>query len=147
MLKRGLGAIGTALFLLSLVGPSDAATPKNANGVWLTESKKAHVEIYDCGDKLCGKIVWLKEPNDEQGNPKVDKENSDESKRILPLMGSNMISDMVRASSKLWKDGEIYNAEDGKTYSSKMEMIDDKTLEVSGCVFIICKDQTWLRVE
>ncbi len=144
MLKWNLLAIGAVLYLLTGAG---AASAKSANGVWLTESKKAHVRIYDCDGKLCGKIVWLKEPNDQNGNPKVDKENSDETKRSAPLLGSNMISGMVRSSSNLWEDGEIYDAKDGKTYSSKMKLKDDETLEVSGCVFIFCKNQIWLRVE
>jgi|FLOH01.1.fsa_nt_gi uncharacterized protein (DUF2147 family) len=144
MFKWGIGAFCAVMGLVSVTG---AANAKDADGVWLTESKKAHVQIYDCDSKLCGKIIWLKEPTDDNGNPKLDVENADEAKRSLPLMGSNMISGMVRASSKLWKDGEIYNAEDGKTYSSKMELVDDKTLEVSGCVFFFCKDQIWVRVE
>ncbi len=144
MLKSVMLFIGAVFYLMTMNG---AASAKDVKGVWLTESKKAHVRIYDCGSELCGKIIWLKEPNDENGKPKVDKENSDKSKRALPLLGSNMISGMVKASSKLWKDGEIYNAEDGKTYSSKMNLTDDKTLEVSGCVFFFCKDQIWLRVE
>ncbi|HER26473.1 MAG TPA: DUF2147 domain-containing protein [Rhodospirillales bacterium] len=144
MQKRILGALAAVFVMASMAGTGLA---KEAKGVWLTESKKAHVQIYDCGSKLCGKIIWLREPNDENGKPKVDVENAKESKRSLPLMGSNMISGMVRASSKLWNDGEIYNAEDGKTYSSKMEMTDDKTLEVSGCILFFCKAQTWVRVK
>jgi len=144
MLKRGLLAI---VFVFGLTALGVNANANEAKGVWLTESKKAHVEIYDCAPKLCGKIVWLKEPNDKDGNPKVDVNNSDASKRSEPLMGSNMISGMARASSDLWKDGEIYNAEDGKTYASKMELEDEKTLKVSGCVFVFCKAQTWKRVE
>jgi len=144
MSKFGLTAIAL-VFGLATLGTS--ANANEAKGLWLTESKKAHVKIYDCASKLCGKIVWLKEPNDKDGNPKVDVNNSDASKRSEPLMGSNMISGMAKASSVLWNDGEIYNAEDGKTYASKMELKNEKTLKVSGCVFIFCKTQTWQRVE
>jgi len=144
MVNWGKAATGAFLCLAALAGTAHA---KDATGVWLTESKKAHVQIYECGSKLCGKIVWLKEPNDENGDPKLDGENSDEAKRSAPLLGSSMISGMVKASSNLWNDGEIYNAEDGKTYSSKMQLEDDKTLKVSGCVFIFCKNQTWIRIQ
>ena len=144
MLKWGLVATGVLLCLVIL---AETASAKNAKGVWLTESKKAHVQIYDCGSKLCGKIVWLKEPNDENGNPKVDKENTDEAKRSVPLLGSNMISGMIKASSDLWKEGQIYDAEDGKTYDSRMQLKDNETLKVSGCIFFFCKAQIWLRVE
>jgi uncharacterized protein (DUF2147 family) len=44
-------------------------------GTWVTGTGKGHVEIYKQGDRYFGKIVWLKEPNNEQGTPKVDKKN------------------------------------------------------------------------
>jgi len=31
-------------------------------GVWATEGATSHVKIDECGGKLCGAIVWLKEP-------------------------------------------------------------------------------------
>jgi len=137
-----LGAFGL-LAALTLSFAAQAGSPK---GIWLTESKKAHVEVYDCGDKLCGKIVWLKEPLNDKGLPKLDDKNEDETLRSKPLMGQNMISNMVADGENAWDDGTIYNAEDGKTYSSEMNMPNDKTLNVSGCVLFFCKEQVWTRV-
>ncbi len=139
--------IGGALALTALTFMSATAQAAEPTGVWLTESKAAHVEIYPCEQKLCGKVVWLKEPNDENGKPKLDKLNQDEKKRSLPIMGSVMIAGMVAQGGNEWEDGTIYNAEDGKTYSSEMVLVDDKTLKVSGCVLFFCKEQTWTRVQ
>lgn len=47
----------------------------------------------------------------------------------------------------VWDDREIYNPEDGETYDSEMEVIDADTVKVSGCVWFICKTQTWKRLE
>ena len=33
-------------------------------GTWLNQEKAAKVEIYQQGEKFFGKIVWLKEPNE-----------------------------------------------------------------------------------
>ncbi len=44
-----------------------------ALGTWVTGTGKGHVQLYKQGNKYYGKIVWLQEPNDEQGKPKVDK--------------------------------------------------------------------------
>ncbi len=142
MLKKLIGGtLGiAALALISTSAQSEAT------GVWLTESKGAHVQIYACDSKLCGKVVWLKEPNDENGKPKMDKHNEDESKRTLPIMGSVMIADMVFQGGNEWEDGTIYNAEDGNTYSSDMVLVDEKTLKVSGCVLFFCTTQIWTRV-
>lgn len=40
-------------------------------GKWLNEDKDARIEIYKEGNSYFGKIVWLKEPNEEDGTPKV----------------------------------------------------------------------------
>ena len=144
MLKK---LIGGALAVAALALTTAAAQAAEPTGVWLTESKGAHVQIYPCEQKLCGKVVWLKEPNDENGKPKVDKLNEDEAKRTLPIMGSVMIAGMEAQGGNEWEDGTIYNAEDGKTYSSEMVLVDDKTLKVSGCVLFFCKEQTWTRVQ
>ena len=31
-------------------------------GIWKTETGEAKVEIFMCGEKICGKIIWLKNP-------------------------------------------------------------------------------------
>ncbi len=118
----------------------------DVRGVWLVQSGNAHVKIDDCGDKLCGSIVWLKEPLDENGKEKLDKENEDEALRTRKIMGLPMLKDFVADGENAWDDGSIYNAEDGKTYSSEMQLKDANTLEVKGCVLFFCKSQTWTRV-
>ena len=46
----------------------------------------------------------------------------------------------------VWRDGKIYNPENGKTYRSVLKPAGPDTLKVSGCVFIFCETQTWKRV-
>jgi uncharacterized protein (DUF2147 family) len=40
-------------------------------GSWFNQEKDGVVEIYKSGSTYSGKIVWMKTPNDENGNPKV----------------------------------------------------------------------------
>jgi uncharacterized protein (DUF2147 family) len=47
----------------------------------------------------------------------------------------------------VWSDGQVYNAEDGKTYSGKITPVGTDQLKLRGCVFFpLCKTQTWTRV-
>lgn len=39
------------------VGPGDVL------GSWKTDGGDSQLELFQCGDKICGKIVWLKVPN------------------------------------------------------------------------------------
>lgn len=125
-----------------------AGAMADPRGVWLTPGGKSRVEIAPCGDKLCGKIVWLAEPNNAQGQPKRDFENKDESLRSRPILGLPLLTGFPQEPDDgAWDDGEIYNPEDGKTYSSKLEMEGADTLKVKGCVFIFCQTQRWKRVK
>ncbi len=116
-------------------------------GRWLTAGGKSQVEIAPCGDRLGGRIVWLKEPLDEDGKPKRDVKNKDESLRQRPILGLPLLQGFKRLEDGSWGEGSIYNPEDGDTYRSQMRLVGDDELQVEGCVFIFCKAQTWKKVK
>ena len=136
-----------ALFALVLLSAPALADP-SALGVWATEEEKSHVEIYTCGEQLCGRIIWLNEPLNEAGTEKLDINNEDESMRERPIVGLEILTSFVAAGEDKWKKGRIYNPEDGDTYKCKMELKDPNTLKVRGFVgiSILGKTQTWTRV-
>jgi uncharacterized protein (DUF2147 family) len=116
-------------------------------GNWLTASGKAIVQIYKSDAKYNGKIFWLKTPNNEEGKPKMDKNNPDKAKQTNPLMGLNMLKGFVFNKNQ-WEDGTIYDPENGKTYSCKITYRDGK-LDLRGFIGIslIGRTQTWTKVE
>jgi uncharacterized protein (DUF2147 family) len=135
----------SAIICLAAVTPACAADP---HGNWLTENGRATVAIVDCGAALCGKIVALKEPIDPAtGKPKTDSNNSDAAKRTRPLIGVQIVIDMKPDSAAGRWLGQVYNAEDGKTYKGSITLVDAKTLNLQGCALggLICKTQTWTR--
>jgi uncharacterized protein (DUF2147 family) len=115
-------------------------------GKWLTEEGKGHVVFENCGSRLCGKIVWLKEPKDAAGKPLVDGLNEDQSLRGRPIIGLKL-TELEANGSGTWK-GVIYNPEDGKSYKAEAAIQKDGSLLVKGCVLggLLCDDQTWTRV-
>lgn len=117
-------------------------------GTWLTGSQKAAVTVYKTGDKYFGKISWLKNPNDENGKAKVDKNNQDDKKKTAPLMGLNLLKDFVFDGETKWEKGTIYDPENGKTYSCKITMVDNDKLDVRGFVGIsmLGRTQVWIRI-
>ncbi len=139
--------IGIMAITLATIFIPKAATA-DVIGIWETVEGKSHVEITSCGgDKFCGKIIWLKEPNDEKGKPKVDINNQDEKLRSRPIIGINLLNGLEKTGEQEWDDGSIYNPEDGNTYSSEMRLKGADILEVEGCVLFICKKQIWNRVK
>jgi uncharacterized protein (DUF2147 family) len=141
---RILALAGAATALLA-AAPAQAADP---NGTWLTEGGKSHVRIANCGGAICGRIVWLKEPNDpETGKPKTDKRNADAGKQSRPMIGVEIVLSMKPSGADKWT-GQVYNAEDGKTYSGSVTMEGASALKLEGCALggLVCKSQSWTRV-
>jgi len=116
-------------------------------GLWFNHEKDSKIEIYKNGDKYYGKIVWLEEPNEEDGTPKIDDENPDEKLQNRPIMGLNILTDFVYDGDDTWEDGEIYNPRDGKTYSCYLELLSEERLKVRGFIGIslIGKTNYWTR--
>ncbi|USG59472.1 DUF2147 domain-containing protein [Sneathiella marina] len=141
--------LNKGLFFAAVVSLSLLASKAYADvtGTWSTVEGKSHVKIEPCGDKFCGKIVWLKEPNNAEGKPKKDINNTDEALRGRPILGMELLNGFSPESKTEWDDGTIYNPEDGKTYSSTLTIAKSGELEVEGCVLFICKTQVWKKVE
>ena len=109
---------------------------------------KAHVEIFSCGENLmCGKVVAVNVTKKADGAPDLDTLNKDKSLRSRTILGIQLISNMKFKKDGIWTRGKIYNPEDGNTYSSSMRMIDNDTLKLNGCVFILCKSEIWIRIK
>jgi uncharacterized protein (DUF2147 family) len=140
--------ISTAAILSATLLWACPARAVDLFGNWLTENGRSRVRIADCGGALCGTIVWLKEPNDpETGRPKTDKNNADAGKRARPLVGVPIVLGMKPSGTDKWS-GQVYNAEDGKTYSGNITAQGPNALKLEGCALggLICKGQTWTRV-
>lgn len=133
----GMG-VGLAAMLVAVEGQAQQVT-----GAWSTG--KARVRIADCGGALCANVTALNEPNDENGQPKTDKNNANASLRSRRIVGISILSGMKPAGDNVWK-GSIYNPEDGKTYSASMTLAGN-ALKVQGCALggLICKTQNWSR--
>jgi uncharacterized protein (DUF2147 family) len=133
-----------AVALVALTGSSALAA--DPSGTWLTQGGASRIKLADCGGALCGTIVWLKEPNDEAGKPKTDKNNSDAAKRGRPLVGVQIVLSMKPAGADKWS-GQVYNAEDGKTYSGNLTFSGGNSLQLQGCALggLVCKGQTWTK--
>jgi uncharacterized protein (DUF2147 family) len=86
-------------------------------GTWYNEEKSSTITIEeDSNGRYSGKITWLEEPN-ENGKPKVDKDNPDTRLKERPLMGLIIVENFRYDSGKSqWIEGRIYDPKNGKTY-------------------------------
>tara|TARA_B100000579_G_C22283425_1_gene599325 strand:- start:34 stop:423 length:390 start_codon:yes stop_codon:yes gene_type:complete len=118
-------------------------------GKWLEEKKQSHIEIYKTlNNTYDGKIVWLAEPLNEEGNIKTDTKNPDIKLRDQNIEGLVIIKDLEYLDSNEWGNGNIYDARSGKTYSLNAKLKDKNTLFMRGYIgfSLIGKTTTWQRV-
>jgi uncharacterized protein (DUF2147 family) len=133
MNKAILAAFG--LSLLALPAQAQSADP---SGTWLTQSGDTRVRIARCGAEYCGTIA--------ASTYQKDTNNADPKLRERNIVGVRMIWDLRPEGDGY--TGQLYNPQDGKTYTGKLKVTSPKTLQLSGCVFggLICKSQTWTKV-
>ncbi|MBV5264305.1 DUF2147 domain-containing protein [Pinisolibacter aquiterrae] len=116
-----------------------SASAGEATGVWMRSSGTSKIRIDKCGAALCGTVVWEKSPRKDIYNP-------DAAKRDEPITGRRILLGMKPSGEDKWK-GEVYNAEDGKTYTGYITLTAPDQLKLQGCVLggLICKSDTWSR--
>ena len=125
---------------LSAIGmaPALAADP---TGDWRVAEGVANVRVAECNGSMWGVIAWEQEPGGH------DEHNPDVSKRARLTLGMPVLIDMKKKSGADQWEGEVYNAKDGKTYSSTIKPIGADKLEIQGCVLgFLCGGETWTRV-
>lgn len=133
------------LAMLLAMTPARAETRGGPEGIWLTQAGDAKVRVSRCGAGICGVVVWLKEPIDPQtGKPQLDDKNSNPALQRRPIIGLTLFSGMRPVGPNQWS-GQIYNADDGKTYASKISVSGSGTLKVEGCVGTLCGGEEWRR--
>jgi uncharacterized protein (DUF2147 family) len=135
-----IAALGAALTL------SAAAQAADPTGVWINDKGDTKVRVSRCGAALCGTVAWLGKPTDASGQPKTDRHNPDVAKRHRRLIGLPVLLGMQPAGGDRWS-GHIYNADDGKTYVSRVTLANANSMQVQGCVLggLLCKSMTWTR--
>ena len=135
-------AAATSLFV------STAAHAISPAGVWLSADGRVKVRVTECQGALCGRVIWLKEPNDPQtGAPRTDKLNPDASKRDRRMIGLNVVQGLKPQGENKWA-GPIYNADEGKSYHVDATLVSARKIALKGCMLgVLCKVQTWTRVD
>ena len=116
-------------------------------GTWRMTNGKVTVRVSQCGAGMCARVVALKKPRDDEGRPRVDKENPNPALRQRPVIGLTVLSNMKARGKGRWS-GTIYNPDDGNTYSSAIQITGPSTMKVNGCVAgVLCKSTKFIRVD
>ncbi len=116
-------ALATA-FTLASAGSAFAGSPY---GTWVRPSTGTKVNFYECGGKLCAKIVAVK----------------DASKK--GTVGTVIMSGAAKTGDNKW-EGDLLNTENGNTYSGYVTLTGGG-LKLQGCALggLVCTGETWQK--
>ena len=154
-MNQSLFTLGSLFLFMFLLAPSgsfaDEAEKLNADasvsGVWLSQEGDGLIEVsIDEKGELIGVIApGIGDPN------KKDTKNPDESLRDRTIMGSKIMWGFkpVNDQKTKWKDGTIYDPNNGKTYSCKLKLDEDGKLNIRGYIGISLFGRTaiWTRYQ
>ncbi|MEQ1491631.1 MAG: DUF2147 domain-containing protein [Terricaulis sp.] len=119
------------IFSLAQSEPAHAATPAEVAGDWATPGLGAIVRLAPCAndrERLCGRLIWAWDPSRVQRG----------------AIGNEMLRNFSWRSDA-WVNGEVFNPEDGRTYSGSIRP-DGDVLRLRGCAGPFCQTQVWRRL-
>jgi uncharacterized protein (DUF2147 family) len=138
-----LAALTPALLAASWGSAQAAAT--GLAGRWLTPAGDSIVEFRACTDapgraSLCGRLADL------AAHDRRDTHNPAAALRDRRIEGLEIIRKVDETGAGAWSVGELYNPDDGRTYSGSLRLRPDGKLELKGCALrIFCRSESWTR--
>ena len=161
MRERIAALLGLGLVLsgasISLVAAQEVPTAI-IEGVWRAQLQ-SEITIEPCAFGYCGYLTRIVVPEDILSDEEAaaaatmrpeqffDDRNEDPALRNRPMLGLHMLTLRPGERAAIF-DGEVYNPQDGKTYSGYVEVLGPDALRLNGCVLynVICRGEDWVRV-
>lgn len=144
LMKFSISTLSICLFLTLSSISVKAQKADDITGIWMPSEGTSYIQIYKNKDsgKYDGRIVWLKEPNNEKGEPKTDPEG----KPILKMVN---LKNFVFEDGE-WTDGTIYDPKAGEKYYCTIEMPKKDKLDVRGSIDpfgLVGRTDVWVRMK
>ena len=122
----------TSAFLVSSLMPAMVASASAASdptGIWINDTGRGAIEIKQCGNALCGNVVWVKDAADAKG------------------CGKQIIGNAAPVGGGRWDNGWIYSPERGRKYNVELQPLANGTLRVTGYAGLrfLSKTMIWTR--
>lgn len=150
--------------LLGIASWSESTKANDADmilGNWKPSNGRSVITMYkgveangEDPDKYYGKIVWLSEPNGEDGKPRMDINNPKDELKKKPVKGLVIVKDLefveVDGDIISWGEGTIYDPNNGSDYSFEAEVDKNNENVLNGRGYIgvslFGRTDTWTRL-
>lgn len=117
-----------AVAALALAATGTAQAAGGPAGLWYDETGRGAVEIADCGGSLCGKVVWIKDADNDKA------------------CGMQILGGIRPAGGAVWQGGWVYDPDRERKFDVELTLKGDK-LVVFGYAGIkmFGESVTWTR--
>ncbi|MCS4436885.1 DUF2147 domain-containing protein [Aquiflexum gelatinilyticum] len=126
-----------------VIAAFQAHAQESIEGIWLTEEGNSKIEIYKKGDNSFGKVVWLEQPTDQNGNPVTDRNNPNKDLRNRKVLGIDMLENLQYRSGKWY--GKLYAPKRGMKMDVAIVSFGKDKLELNVTYRGFTRKQTWTR--
>ncbi len=117
------------------IANNQSVEPDAIIGTWLMPDDEGIIEISKDGEFYNGKIIWMKE-REEDGSPLKDKENPVDSLRNRTVEGLQVMTGFKYEGDNIWSGGTFYAAKKGKEVEPEFVLKDDNRLDIEISFFI-----------
>ncbi len=117
--------------MIGLAGSTGVNAQPAEAGLWYDDTGRGAVELVPCGTKLCGRIAWLKETVNAEGQPwwiatiPIGPSHH-------PHLWFQVIGDVQKASGRDMDQGWIYDPKTGSSYNVAITLQGPDQLKVTG---------------
>ncbi len=115
-------------------------------GTRLMQDDEGIIEISKDGEFYCGKILWMKETEDD-GSPLKDKKNPVDSLQNRELAGLKVMSNYKYDGEYLWNNGTFYAAKKGIEVEPDFVLVDNNHLNIEISFFIFSINVELTRID
>jgi uncharacterized protein (DUF2147 family) len=134
--------------LIPLIFSCFALQAQNVIGKWKTiddntGEERSVVEIFQKGDKVCGRIIKLLRTPGEDPDPVCEECDANDPRFKKKIVGMEIIQDMILSNNE-YTDGTILDPQNGKIYRCKL-WIENNDLKVRGYWGPFYRTQTWKK--
>lgn len=139
-------AMAVATLTAALAVPANAQTPGKVAGIWYDSAGEGAIELAPCGNRMCGRIVWLKNQLNDQGKPLYDRHNPNASMQSRPICGLQVLRDLQPLTDGSWGRGIVYDPKKGAENEASIKPLSGGRLQLTGYgLFGLSKSFEWTR--
>lgn len=129
--KPQLSAVFVLAIIAALASPASGSEHEAVHGRWSPQPPDdGTIEIMACEQGLC---AYIREAEPEPGEKSLD--------------GYLLFKNFEYAGEHRWTGGTIYDPRSGKSYKSKLRLLDPDRLRVKGYLWFFYGSQIWTRIK